>query len=188
MKIRYVIAAVAGIAFSAGASAQNMKPGLWEITNSMKSGSGQMEKAQAQMQQQMASMSPEQKKMMQEMMAKQGMAMGKGGPGGGMSVKTCMTKEQVERNEMPAQKGDCTTTKQEKSGNTMKFAVACTNPPSTGEGQITFTSSEAYNMKMAIRSMIDGKPETMNMEATGKWLGADCGSIKPMGPPPAGKK
>jgi hypothetical protein len=135
----------------------------------------------------MANMPPEQKKMMQDMMAKQGMQTGAGGPGG-MSVKTCLTKEMAERNEVPAQKGDCKTTKQEKSGNTMKFAVTCSNPPSTSEGQITFTSSEAYNMKMVTRSRVDSKnPQTMNMEMNGKWLSSDCGSIKPMGPP-AGKK
>ena len=50
----------------------------------------------AQMQQQMASMTPEQRKMMQDMMGKQGVGIGAGGPCG-MSVKVCMTKEMVER-------------------------------------------------------------------------------------------
>ena len=65
----------------------------------------------------------------------------------------------------------------------MKFAVACTKPPSTGEGQVTFTSPEAYSMKMVVTSESRGKPEKMNMEGGGKWLGADCGNIKPMAPP-----
>ena len=187
MKVRYVLAATAAVAFSAGASAQTMKPGLWEITHKAQGASGgQMADAQAKMQREMASMTPEQKKMMQEMMAKHGMQMG-AGAGGGMSVKTCMTKEMIDRNELPSQKGDCRTTKQQKTGNTMKFAVACTNPPSTGEGQVTFLSPEAYTMKMAMQSPRDGKAQAMNMEGSGKWLSADCGSIKPMAPP-AGKK
>ena len=182
MKKLHALAALAAATFAVTASAQNMKPGLWEITNNMKSGSGEMEKAQAKMQQQMASMPPEQRKMMEKTMAEHGVKMGAGGPGG-MTVKTCMTKEMVERNEMPTQKGDCKTTKQERSGNTMKMAFTCTTPPSSGEGQFTFQSSEAYTMKMAIKSTVDGKPETMNMDASGKWLGSDCGSIKPMRPP-----
>ena len=44
------------------------------------------------------------------MMAKQGVQTGSGSPGGGMSMKICMTREMVERNEIPAQQGDCKTT------------------------------------------------------------------------------
>jgi hypothetical protein len=32
---------------------------------------------------------------------------------------------------------------------------------------------------MAIRSTVEGKPETMNIDGSGKWLAAGCGSIKP---------
>jgi hypothetical protein len=140
----------------------------------------------AQMQQQLASMPPEQRKMMEDMMAKQGVKLGAAGPGGGMSVKMCMTREMVEKNELPAQQGDCRTTSQSRSGNTMKFAVACTNPPSTGEGQVTFTSPEAYSMKMVVNTQVNGKPEKVTMEGGGKWLGSDCGNIKP--PPAAARK
>jgi hypothetical protein len=90
-----------------------------------------------------------------------------------------MTRQMVEKNEMPQQKGDCKTTSQAKSGNTLKFAVACANPPSTGEGQITYRGSEAYTMKMVASSKVDGRPQTMNMESSGKWLSSDCGAIKP---------
>ena len=182
MKLRHILFALAAACFGISASAQNMKPGLWEVTNNMKSASGDMEKAQAQAQAQMANMPPDQRKMMEEMMAKQGVKPGAGGSGG-MSVKTCMTKEMVERNELPAQQGDCKTTHQSRSGNTMKFAVACTKPPSTGEGQVTFISPEAYTMKMVVNSESRGKPEKMNMEGGGKWLGSDCGNIRPMAPP-----
>jgi hypothetical protein len=152
---------------------------LWEVTHNMKGGGGDMAGSMAQMQQQMASLPPDQRKMMEEMMAKQGMKMGGAGPGG-MSSRQCMTREMVERNELPSQQGDCKTTKQQRSGNTMKFAVSCTNPPSSGEGQVTFVSSEAYTMKMSVNTQVNGKPETMNMDASGKWLSSDCGSIKPM--------
>ena len=182
MKIRHALAAIA-VACPLTVCAQTMKPGLWEITHNTKGGAGgQMADAQAKMQREMAAMSPEQKKMVQDMMAKQGVQMG----AGGMSVRTCMTREMIDRNEVPSQKGDCKTTKQQKTGNTMKFTVVCSNPPSTGEGQVTFVSPEAYTMKMAVQTKTDGKPQTMSMDASGKWLSADCGSIKP--PAAAGKK
>ena len=168
MKPRHLAAAALAI-FACAAGAQNLKPGLWEVTHKMQTGSGQMEQGMAQMQQQMAGMPPEQRKMMEEMMAKQrrqGAA-----PAGGMSVKVCMTKEMVEKNELPAQQGDCTTTHQSRSGNTMKMAFSCTNPPSTGEGQVTFKSPEAYSMKMVMTSTVEGKPEKMNMDGIGQVAG-----------------
>jgi hypothetical protein len=182
MKAHHLVAAACAVAFASAASAQNLKPGLWEITNKMQTGSGQMEQQMAEMQKQMAAMPPEQRKMMEEMMAQRGMKMG-GNSAGGMTVKVCMTKEMVERNELPAQQGDCKTTHQSRTGNTMKMGFSCTNPPSTGEGQVVFTSPESYSMKMAISTTVQGKAEKVNMDGGGKWLGADCGSIKPMVPP-----
>jgi hypothetical protein len=184
MKLHHVIVALAAGAFAVSASAQNMKPGLWEVTNNMKSASGDMEKQRAEMQKQMASMPPEQRKMMEDMMAKQGVKMGAAGPGS-MTSKMCVTKEMAERNEMPAERGDCKTTKNERRGNTINMAFQCSNPPSTGEGQYTIVSPEAYTMKMTVRSNMQGKAETMNMDMNGKWLGSDCGSIKPPARPPA---
>jgi len=182
MKPHHFIAAALAV-FASAAGAQSLKPGLWEITNKMQTSSGQMEAQMAQAQQQMANMPPEQRKMMEEMMAQRGMKMGAGGPGG-MSVKVCMTKEMVERNEVPAQqRGDCKTTQQSRSGNTMKMAFTCTNPASSGEGQVTFASPEAYSMKMAVSTVVQGKPEKINMDGAGKWLGTDCGTVKPMAMP-----
>lgn len=160
------------------AMAQTLKPGLWEINNKMQSGSGQLEKGMTEMQQQMAAMPPEQRKMMQDMMAKQGVSMSPGA-GGAMAMKICMTKEMVERNELPAQHGDCKTTTSPRAGNSMKMSFVCTQPPSSGEGQVTFVSPEAYTMKMAMKSTVQGKPETMTMDGSGKWLSADCGAVKP---------
>ena len=181
MRLRHALVAFAAASFALSASAQNLKPGLWEVTNNMKSSSGEMDKAMAQMQQQMASMSPEQRKQMEAAMAKQGIAMG-AGPGG-MSVRTCMTREMIERNEIPGHKADCRTTRNERSGNTIKVAFSCTNPPSSGEGQLTIQSPEAYSMKMAVKGPPGSKAETMSMDASGKWIAADCGNVKPLRPP-----
>lgn len=174
--------AVPGILLLAGlpALAQTLKPGLWEISNKMQSGSGQLEKSMAEMQKQMAGMSPEQRKMMQDMLAKQGT--GTGAPGS-MTAKICMTREMVERNDLPSRQGDCKTSTSPRSGNTMKMSFVCTQPPSSGEGVVTFVSPEAYTLKMAVNSVAQGKPETMTMDSTGKWLAADCGTVKPISTP-----
>lgn len=180
-KLRFAIAAFIA-ACALPAAAQTLKPGLWEITNKMQGGSDQMQNAMSEMQQQMASMPPEQRRMIEEQMAKSGVKMGSAGPGGGMSVRVCMTTEMVEKNEVPTQQGNCKTTSQGRTGSTMKMAFACTNPPSSGDGQITFNGSESYNSTMNITSQVQGKPEKMTMEGRGKWLGADCGDVKPFSP------
>jgi hypothetical protein len=181
MKPTHLLGALLVATFCAGASAQNLKPGLWEVTNKMKSDSGDMEKAQAHMQAQIAKMPPEKRKMMEEMMAQHGVKMGSGAPGA-MNTQVCMTKDMVERNEMPMQHGDCKMTKQQRSGNTMSFAFACDKPPSSGEGVYTFVNPEAYTFKMTMKTSVHGKPETMNMDGSGKWLSADCGNLKPIRP------
>ena len=179
-KLHFVTAAFIATA-ALPAAAQTLKPGLWEVTNKMQGGSGQMQNAMSEMQKHMASMPPEQRKIMEQQMAKSGVKMGAGGPAGGMSVQVCMTREMVEKNDLPSQQGDCKTTSQGRSGNTMKMAFACTNPPSSGDGQITFNGSESYTSKMNVSTQVDGKPEKVSMEGTGKWLAADCGNVKPMG-------
>ncbi len=165
------------------ASAQTMKPGLWEITTQMQGGSGEMASAMAEAQKQMENMPPEQRKMVQDMMAKQGIQLGAGG-GGGMSIKVCMTQEMVDRSVVASRQSsdnqnECTQTNSPRSGNSMKFAFVCTKPPSSGEGQVTFTSPEAYSMKMASTTTVKGKPEKMDMQTSGRWLGGDCGTVKP---------
>ena len=178
-KLQFALAAVvAAVVLPAGA--QSLKPGLWEVTNKMQSGSGQMASAMSQMQERMASMPPEQRKMIEEQMAKSGVKMGSGGPAGGMSVQVCMTREMIEKNEMPAQRGDCKTTSQSRTGSTGKATFVCTNPPSSGEGEFTFGSPESFSSKTAISTQVDGKTEKMSMESSGKWLAADCGSVKPL--------
>lgn len=162
------------------AAAQTMKPGLWEITSKMGGDTGaKMAAAQTEMQQQLAAMPPEQRKQIEQMMAQKGIGMGPGA-GGGMAVRICLSKEMAARNEPPApQKGNCKQEYSKRSGNTTRFKYVCTNPPSSGEGEVTLHDPESYSMKMTATSQVKGKPEQMSMDARGKWLSNDCGKIKP---------
>lgn len=161
------------------AAAQTMKPGLWEITNKIGGETGaKMAAAQSEMQQQLAAMPPAQRKQMEQMMAQQGVGMG-AGAGGAMTARICMSKEMAARNEPPAQQGDCKQEYSKRSGNTTRFKFVCAKPPSSGEGEVTLHSPESYSMKMTTTTQTRGKPEQMTMEARGKWLSNDCGTLKP---------
>jgi hypothetical protein len=183
MKLISTIAALL-LASSAGyASAQSMKPGLWEITTQMKAGSGEMADAVAKLQKQFETMPPEKRKIMQDMLAKSGMPVGMGGSG--MAIRQCVTQEMADRNQMATHQsssgqGDCTQTNSPRVGNTMHFSFVCNKPPSSGEGQFTFTSSEAYSMKMTSTHTAKGHPEKMDMQNDSRWLSSDCGNIKPV--------
>jgi hypothetical protein len=195
---------------SATASAQSIQPGLWESTSKMQGGSGEMGKAMAQTQEKMAQMSPEQRKAMQQMMSpehqkammaqmqkqmanmppeqrkamEQAMAAQSNmrmGSDGSMAMKMCITQDMIDRkNWMPKTDGKCTHTVNTAVGNTQKFGFTCTDPASSGEGTVTFQSKTSYTSNMKITTVRNGKPESMAFESSSKFLGADCGAVKPV--------
>jgi hypothetical protein len=177
MKLRLVLAAAPLALACLGASAQSMKPGLWEHSFTMKSGSGQTEKAMADLQKQMAAMPPDQRKQMEQMIAKNGMGMGSGAN----SIKVCITPEDAARMDLPQKDGNCKQEITQRSASSIKFKFACAGtPPSTGEGEATFTGPTAYTSRVVVNTVAQGKPERMESSSTGKWLAADCGAIKPV--------
>ncbi len=161
------------------AHAQKLTPGLWENSVTMKSGDSGVDAAMARMQEEMAKMPPEQRKQVEAMMAGRGMAMG--GPGGKpTAVRVCISKEQAERDEAPqGSEGRCKRESMERSGSTLKFKLSCSDPVSTGEGTFKFTSDKAYSGTMVMNMTREGRPMRMEIQQEGKWLGADCGSLKP---------
>lgn len=176
-----VIGGMAGVlGLGAGAvlaQAQRLKPGLWEHTGQMQ-GDKQIEAAMARMQEQLARMPPEQRRQMEAMMAQGGMGMG-GAPN---SMRICVSAEQAARDEMPMTERNCKQTRMTRSGNTVKFAFACEGPnPTTGEGEYTFVSEREHKGKVTMQTTRNGQPHTMQMQTHARWLGADCGDIKPVG-------
>jgi hypothetical protein len=183
-RLSAVAALVLGSALALPASAQSIKPGLWEITNTLGSADGQMQATMAQMQKEMAEMEPEERKMMEEMMAKQGVQFG-GTAGGGMRTTMCITPEMAKRNDlMVQQQGDCKHTRSAAVGGKMTFSFVCNNPRTTGDGEMSFAGDTGYKMKMKVVSGT-ARSDVMTMDASGKWLGADCGSVKPFAMPKA---
>jgi len=177
MRVRTLIPVAFAIA-AVGAQAQKIAPGLWEMTMNAKAAGGEMQANLARMQEQMAKMPPDQRKMMEEMMAKQGVSLGAGGTKG--AIRYCVSKEQAERGDVPQDPdGRCKRDSMSRSGSTMTFKFSCTDPPSTGSGEITLTGDKAYAMKMVVDTTLEGKPQRMEMQQSSKWVAADCGTLKP---------
>jgi hypothetical protein len=75
----------------------------------------------------------------------------------GVIAKMCITPEMAAKQQLPIQQhGNCSYQHAPAVGNTMAFSFSCTNPQASGEGNAT----------------------------SGRWLGADCGAVKPIMLPP----
>jgi len=164
----------------AGAQTLNMKPGLWELNNQVSSSDPNIQSAMSEMQKQLANMSPQQRQAMQQMMDRNGVQI-KLGAGGALQSRMCMTREMIERREFPVQEGECKQNLTPVSANRMKVAFSCTKPRASGEGELTMDSDTSYRARVKIRS--EERSGTVDMDVNGKWLGADCGSVRPMGVP-----
>lgn len=160
--------------------AQKIRPGLWENTVSMKSSGGEMEAAMARMQEQMARMPPEQRAQMEAMMARQGIGMTPGKPN---TVRSCITPEMAARDQFDPGDRNCRSTGHSRSGNTVRFKFACEHERGTtaeGEGEMTLVSDKETRGKMFVNTTRQGKTMRMDMESSSKWVGADCGDVKPV--------
>lgn len=153
--------------------AQSMKPGLWEMTQKPQLDPAQQAKME-QAQKAMAAMPPERRQMMEQMMSQRGMSMS-AMAGGTISIKTCVSKEQAERHEMPLNENGRCKHDVQRSGKTVRTHFSCTDPASEGDGEFTFDSPEHYSNKLTIKR--GDKTTTITGEA--RWLGAECGDIKP---------
>lgn len=170
-----LMAALCGLAVST--QAQTMKPGLWEFKQTPQlDPARQAQMAQAQ--KAMDNMPPERRKMMEDMMAQRGVSMNLAG--GTITVKTCITQEQAERNMAPVtHRGHCTQDVK-RSGNTIQTHFVCTDPASEGDAIVTLSGSEGFTNDVTVKHERQGKTETMKVSGEGRWLSASCGDIQPM--------
>ena len=167
---------------ASGAHAQTQSPGLWEHTFKLTSQGGETENAQAQVQAQLAAMPPEQRRKIEALMKNRGVTTG----AQGTTAKFCLSKEQAAKPAEPQMAGDCKQTGVTRSGNVMRYKFACIAPQRvSGEGQVIYAGDKAYTGKSTMVTQVDGRPQQMNMDMTGQWLGADCGDVKPLGALPA---
>jgi len=156
------------------ASAQNMKPGQWEMTNKMMSSNGQANAAMASAMKQLANMPPEQRAQVEAMMAQHGASMPRMGADGGMSIKACVTPEMAARHEVPTgQGGKCIHNNTPVAGG-IDVSFSCTEPPSSGKGQVRFNGDTGFTMNMDVTSSATGQIQQMKVETTGRWLGPNC--------------
>ncbi|UXH76406.1 DUF3617 domain-containing protein [Roseateles amylovorans] len=158
------------------AVAQTIKPGLWEIKQQPQldaTRQAQLEQAQKQM----AALPPEQRKMVEQMMASRGVSMDLGS-GGAITIKSCVSKEQAEKAMLPQTQGKCDHDIK-RNGNVMTGHFRCADPTSEGNTELVFQGDDRYTTKTEVRTERGGKTETLRSTGEARWLGSDCGNLKP---------
>lgn len=160
-------------------------PGLWENTLTMKSGSGQIEAAAALMRDRIAAMPPEQRQRIEAMMAARGASGGLPAAAGLASgrptrVQVCITPEQAARDDLPLHDGRCKATDKQRSGNTLRVQFTCSGEhPASGSAEFTLLGDKQSKGMVRVDTTVAGRPEQIQVEQSGRWLGADCGNVAP---------
>jgi hypothetical protein len=164
------------VLFAASAAAQTppIKPGLWQM-QSTRLLDGQKAPDPAA---QLKNLPPEARARMEQMLKQQGIDVG--GNGGS---RMCMSAESFERNTWQGSQHDCKTDWKSRSGKRWTWTSTCMAPPSQSEGEAVFTDAENYTVKHHMTMQRQGQAHTSDMTVVAKWLGADCGDLKPFSPP-----
>jgi hypothetical protein len=185
---RSMIACLAAIvAIPAFAAGFGLKPGLWEtrIVKQVVDGrdmSSQIAGASAQMQQAMANMPPEQRARMEAMMKQHG------GPAiaSDGAIRICISPEMASRDRpIVDREGHCQPAVVNHSGNHTTFEFNCNSNGTamTGKGESTSTGDLIKTQMEMTRRKANGETHVMQSETEMKFLGSDCGDVKPIPAP-----
>jgi hypothetical protein len=175
---------VALVAMRVIAAGYGLKPGLWEthMVKQIVDGkdmTAQIAAAAAQMQKMMANLSPEQRARMETMV--------KGGGANG-AFQMCISPEMANRDKpIVDREGHCQPATFNRSGNrtTYEFTCSSNGGTMTGKGVATATGDVIASQVDTTSTRADGTTHVTHTETEMKYLGADCGDVKPYTPPKA---
>jgi len=179
-----LIVLASAAAFAAGFG---LKPGLWEmhIVKQVNDGhdmSAQLATASSQMQQMLASVPADQRARVEAAMKQSGTS----SLGSGV-VRLCVTPEMANRDTPIVDRdGHCQPSSVNRSGNRTTFEFNCKlqgGGEMTGKGE-SENSGDLITMKVdATTHTASGATHVMHTENELKYVGADCGDVKPLTPP-----
>ena len=159
---------------AAQTQAQTVKPGLWELNNKIMTGNAQTDQAVSAGLSQLAALPPEQRAQVQAMMAQNGVSLPQATSDGALTMRACVTPEMAARKELPlSQQGKCRSTQTPVPGG-LNVSFSCTDPASSGTGQVRFLGEDGYTATMQVTNNTGAGPQNATVESTGRWLSATC--------------
>lgn len=156
--------ATGALALPLAALASHGKAGLWEVTTRMS------------MPNMSANIPPEAMARMKAM----GMSM----PGGNQTFTSqhCMTAEEVAQDTPPTPRRNtgCAMSNLSHDGHTFTADLVCSGADAQGRGHVavTYDSDEHYAGTYAFNGSMQGHPQNITSNFEGRWISADCGSLK----------
>lgn len=173
-----VLAAALAPAFVA-AQTPPIKPGLWEVRSDRQIDGRQAgPPADA-----MKNLSPEVRAKIQAQMKANGVAMGNDG-----ANRICLDKSSLDAGRWQSRATTCKTEYSTRSASGWKWHSTCTQPESTSDGEAVFANAENYTVSTTSTYTFRGEAKTTHMTIKAKWVGADCGDLKPVDPSAIGQK
>lgn len=148
-------------------AADAMKPGLWEMT--VKSDAFK----------DMPQIPPEQ----MEQMRKMGINVPQFS-GNGMVSKVCITPKMAAQQApgLDKMESGCQTKNMKRSGGSYSADIVCSGDmKGTGKVSGSFSGNERVSTVYDFKGTMDGEPVSHHQESSGRWLGKDCGGVRPMG-------
>ena len=168
-----VTASLMLLALATPATAQEIRPGLWEIKHDMQIPgqpdlSSQMAQMQAMMKEQLKNMPAEQRRMMEQRM---GTRMADDG-----ATRICLTPEDVKAGIVREghREGQCTFTKVQRTGQTWQAHMQCTEPPGEGDFKVTVHGPTHYSSEGVLTNKEHGR---MVMKTEARHVSSDCGNV-----------
>ena len=156
------------------AATLDVKPGLWEVTSQGEATGMPPIPPQA-----LAQMSPQQRE--QVMAAMQGAMAHANQPN---VSRSCITRKMLERGWDPNQdhRGNCTQTQTSSTSRTLDARMVCTGEQQA-TGNLHIEALDSQTISGTFNMVMSGGSNTMTVKRTlqGKWLGSDCGDVKPNG-------
>ncbi|CAD5376636.1 conserved exported hypothetical protein [Pseudomonas sp. OF001] len=170
LRLAAVVSLLGGLA---SAQAQEVLPGLWELSSDSMQVNGQQLPPVQELLGQLEGLPAEQRQMLEEAMA------GKGIQAGGQGLRVCLSEAQVKAQELPLQdaQSGCTQEITERSERLWKFRFRC--PDAEGEGETRFVSEREFVTRIDSRFSAAGQAGNSRMQTHARWLGADCGELAP---------
>ncbi|MBN8503573.1 MAG: DUF3617 domain-containing protein [Burkholderiales bacterium] len=149
-------------------------PGLWENVPGPTLIDGKPMPGMADMSAQLAKLPPEMRKQMEQQMNAQGVDLGSG------KVRMCISAEMLKQERWQQPREGCQMEVTQRSGSEWRWKGRCTQPPGEMEGVTRFQGERAYTSQVRVSTQRQGKTQVMTMDSSARWLGADCGKLKPM--------
>lgn len=165
----FVVTFVASV--PASAQTPPLRPGLWEL----KQVGGNSAEA-ARVAASLDKLPPAQRAQVEAMMKQRGLGFG----ANGVNIQMCMTKASMDPSQWEHRQSGCKTDYPSRSNAAWKFHTVCAN--TTTDGEMVFSSPESYMLNATSTSTRNGQPQTRQVSMQGKFLGTDCGDIKPVDP------